>query len=400
MTPLRVSLEYATRRAARSSPDTAPGRAARRAAERSRRASRQPVTTNPRVELSAGPRWGPEAGFDASVGLWQDIPLSGVGSSRQRYADARAVAARFMLRSSEVEAALSAGLAWVDARVARELLKIRRASVESTKRLLQATQARYAAGAATEGEQALARSIHGAAAASVLDAEGRRFSADVELAFALGAAADQPLEVVGKLDLDGALTEKQAFAGVSASPALKRLKAEARVAQAAARQSDAEGGPVLSLGPSVTREATGDWVLLGRVSVPLPLVNPRQLEAAEHQRAARVALAEYQRAKLDLRREVHLLVHERKHARLTRDALARDAVRPAEVALREALLKYSSGKSSIQEFNTARLNLLDAKERWLMAAADARATELKLLAISGGLPGAEFTTPRAQAKQP
>ena len=168
-----------------------------------------------------------------------------------------------MLRSSEVEAALSAGLAWVDARVARELMKIRRASVESTKRLLQATQARYAAGAATEGEQALARSIHGAAAASVLDAEGRRFSADVELAFALGAAADQPLEVVGKLDLDGALTEKQAFAGVSASPALKRLKAEARVAQAAARQSDAEGGPVLSL--SSKRQST---------SVPLEWRSP------------------------------------------------------------------------------------------------------------------------------
>ncbi|MEZ4233066.1 MAG: TolC family protein [Polyangiaceae bacterium] len=401
-TPLRVSLAYALKRAAKSSPELGPSRAAQRSAQRSREASRQWLSSNPRLELAAGPRLGADDGFDASIGLWQDIPLAGVGESRQRYADARAVAARFMLRSAELEAALSAGLAWVDARVARELLRIRQESVNSAKQLLEVTQTRFATGAATAGDHALARSIHGAAKAGVLDAEGRRFSADIELAYAVGANAERALEVIGKLDVDGKeFSEAEAFARLASSPQLKQLAAEAKAARAAATQSHAEGSPQLSLGPQVTREGTGDWVVLGRVSLPLPLIEPRRLESAEHRRTANVALAEYQRVQRGLRREVHLLLHERKHARRTRDALARDAIEPARVALSEALLKYSSGKSTIQEVNVARLNLLDAKERWLLAAADARATELKLLAITGRLPGAQFGLPqyaRAEAK--
>ncbi len=388
---LRVSLKYALQAGARSSPELGPGRAAERAAQRTRRQSRQFLSSNPRLELAAGPRLGTERGLDASIGVWQDIPLVGVGASRQRFADARALAARFALSGVRLESALGAGLAWVDARVARELLQIRQLSVESAKRLARVTQSRLAAGAATAGDAALARSILGAAKAGVLDAEGQRFSADVELAYMLGADAERSLDVVGRLDVDGpALSEAEAFASLTRAPQLRRLSAEARAARAAASQAKAEGAPQLSLGPSLTREGTGDWIVLGRVSLPLPLVNPRQLEAAEHQRAATVALAEYQRLERRLRREVHLLLHERVHARRTRDALARDAVAPAEVAQREALARYSSGKSTIQEVNAARLNLLDAKERWLLAAADARATELKLLAITGRLPGVEF----------
>ncbi|MCA9641513.1 MAG: hypothetical protein KC492_12495, partial [Myxococcales bacterium] len=50
--PLRVSLEYATRQAAQASPELGPARECQRASERTRRASRQPLTTNPRLELS------------------------------------------------------------------------------------------------------------------------------------------------------------------------------------------------------------------------------------------------------------------------------------------------------------------------------------------------------------
>ncbi|MCB9590752.1 MAG: TolC family protein [Polyangiaceae bacterium] len=397
--PLRVSLEYATRQAAQASPELGPAREGQRASERTRRASRQPLTTNPRLELSAGPRWGADQGLDVSVGLWQDVPLAGVGASRERAADARAVAARFMLRSAELQAALTAGLAWVDARTAAELLKIRKESVKSTQRLIKITESRFAEGAATLGERALSRSIHGAAKASVLDAEGMRFSADLELAYAMGADEEKSLLSVGRLDADGPdIKESSAFASLTQSPELRRLAAEAHAARAAASQSQAEGAPSLSLGPSVTREANGDWVLLGRVSIPLPLVNPRAVETAEHEKSAALARAEYARVRRSLRREVHLLVHERAHARRTRDALAKDAVGPAKVAEEEALLKYSLGKSNIQEVNIAQRNLTDAKERWLLAAADARATELKLLAITGRLPGAEFQPARKGAR--
>ncbi|MEZ4370110.1 MAG: TolC family protein [Polyangiaceae bacterium] len=395
--PLRVSVDDATRRGAQASPELAPARAASRASQRARTASRQALTSNPRVELSAGPRWGADHGLDVSAGVWQDIPLAGVGTSRERAADARAISARFMLRGAELQAALTAGLAWVDARTAYELVEVRKATVTSTRKLLKITESRFAEGAATLGDRALSRSIHGAAKAAVLDAEGRRFSADLELAYAIGVNEERPLVSVGRLDADGPdIPEAAAFASLAQSPELRRMAAESRAAWAAASQSHAEGAPSLSLGPSVTREANGDWVLLGRVSFPLPLVNPRALEAAEHEKSAALARAEYARLKRSLRREVHLLLHERTHARRTRDALAKDAVEPAAVAQAEALLKYSLGKSNIQEVSIAQRNLLDAKERWLLAAADARATELKLLAITGRLPGAEFQKPKSR----
>lgn len=383
---VRISLKLAIQQGSKRSPELAPSRAATRASERSVRASEQALSSPPRLELAAGPRLGADRGLDASIGLWQDIPLAGIGASRQHVAQARALAARFQLQDAELQAALAAGLAWVDARAARELLSIRLKGQRAAERLVRFTAARLSQGAATAGDMALARSLLGSAKAQVLDAEGRLFSADVELAYCLGLDEEQPLDVVGRLDQDGPkLSESRAFASLKRSPQLQQLAAEAQVARAAAEQSHAEGSPQLSIGPSVTREGTGDWIVLGRVSFPLPVVNPKAHESAEHLRAAAVANAAWQRMGRRLKRALHLLLHEREHARKTRDSLAADAIAPARVAHREALTKYSSGKLSINEVHVAQRVLLDAEERWLLAAADARASELRLLAVTGEL---------------
>ncbi len=383
---VQISLQLAIERGSKRSPELAPSRAATRASKRSQRASEQALSSPPRLELAAGPRLGADRGLDASVGLWQDIPLAGIGASRQRAAQAMALAARFQLQDAELQAALAAGLAWVDARAARELLSIRLKGQRAAEQVAQFTAARLAEGAATAGEMALARSLVGSAKAQVLDAEGRLFSAHVELAYCLGMDEERALDAVGRLDQDGVkISEARAFASLKRSPRLRQLAAEAQVARAAAEQSRAEGSPQLSVGPSLTREGTGDWIVLGRVSFPLPVVNPKALETAEHLRAAAVANARWGRMSRRLKRALHLLFHEREHARITRDALATGAVEPARVAHREALSKYSSGKSNLGDVHVAQRNLLDAEERWLLAAADARASELRLLAVTGDL---------------
>ncbi len=383
---LRVSLSYAVRRASKASPELAPTRAARRASQRSRRASRTTFSYPPVLELSVGPRLGTDQGFDASAGLWQDIPLAGVAKSRQRYADARALSARFQLQDAQLQAALSAGLAWVDARVARRLLGIRKRGQRSAKQLVRYTRARQNAGAATRGEVALAQSLLGSADAAVLDAEGLRFSADLRLAYALGLERQRRLVVVGRVDRDGArLTEEEVLASLRHAPSIAKLRADERAARSAAQRARAEGAPRLSVGPSVTREATGSWIVLGRVSVPLPTVNSRALDTAESLRKSAETRAVGRRAIKRLKRDVHLLFHEHDHAKKTRNALKTSAVAPALQAHREALKQYAAGKIDLNRASSTHRNLLDAQERWLLAAGAARAAEIRLLAVSGRL---------------
>lgn len=383
---LRVTREYAIQRAARHGPELGPARASLRGAAEVQRRSRSLLTTPPRLELALGPRFGTDRGLDASVGVWQDFPLSGVGAARRRVANARRLAADLAIEDAQTSAALSSGLAWVEARLARELVQLNSRRLAEAEQLERLTRTRHEAGDATAGAVASARALVGAARASVVDAEGQKFAAEAGLAYALGLAAERRTEAVGSLDRDApGSSEAAALAAVRRHPRLRRLSADAQTLSELSEKTRAEGVPGLGVGPSVTREATGDWIVLGRVSVPLPVVNSHTFEVAEQRRTALVARAQVRREEARLRSRARVLFHELGHARSVRDALKRDALAPARLALKEALLRYQTGKTELSEVLTARRALMEVEERRLLAAADAQVAELRLRAATGSI---------------
>jgi outer membrane protein TolC len=262
---------------------------------------------------------------------------------------------------------------------------VRSESLREAQTLDALAEAKLVSGAETAGERAAARSLLGAARAALLEAEGRKFAAGAELAFQSGSSAEQ-LEAEGPLDADGpAISEREALDAVAHHPRLAHLEAEANALVRSVEQVRAEGGPILALGPSVTREASGDIILQGHVSVPLPFVNKNEFEAADRARLALVARANVARERQRLRVDVRVALHERSHARLLRDALTRDAVGPARAALDEATLRYREGKAQLGEVLMARRALIEVEERRIEASGAARLAGLRLLAVLGRL---------------
>src|SRR6185369_16214406 len=108
--PVRLDVETVMRRAAEVAPSLGPPTTAVRGAREQREAADVLLPTPPRLEFALGPRFRNAAGdtrLEASLGAWQDFSLSGVGSSRERLAQA-----------TSVEAERRLGLAVIDARSA------------------------------------------------------------------------------------------------------------------------------------------------------------------------------------------------------------------------------------------------------------------------------------------
>ena len=384
----QLDLDTTLRLAQTRSPELAAGRAAVRSSANVEKVGRSALQRPPRVELSAGPRYrgvSREYGLDATLALWQDFSLGGYGSARESYAQAYGAEAQKRLDVARREAAAQAGLAWIDARLAREIERIRRGSLNDARELLRIAKARVRVGQSAPSEEALASSLLGSARARLLMAEGRRVSADAELCYLLGLPPEQPLETVGALDAPDLRVDAQAThrRALLAHPGLVAARARAETRERAAGLALSAGKPFLSVGPSVTREGTGDWIVQGRVAFPLQIVNPNALEAAQARSEAAVARAQVSRARARLERDLRLALHERKHAREARDALATGAVVPAREALRQAKLQYEVGSAELPLVLGARRELDRAQERWAEAAADVRRSDVQLMRIAG-----------------
>lgn len=385
--PVRMDLAEAMRRAEQVAPALGPKRAAVQASRELGRAADQKLSVPPRVEIEVGPRFRSDpsrVGVDATLGLWQDLPLGGLGASRRRWASAVGSEAAARLGVTQHDVRAEAALAWIDVRLAQELGRIRRESLEHALSIARLASARVRAGSVPPSEEATAKALVGRARTDVLDAEGRRFVAETALAHLTGTRGSS-IEVVGPLDPpDQRLTLPPLLARTrGGQPDVLAADAAAARGERAVEMTRAHGKPSLSIGPSVTREATGDWLVLARASFPLPLVSPAQVETARARAEAAVQRAEALQVRRAVERELELALHERQHAREVRDALREGVIGPAREALRQSLAQYEAGSVDTASVLAARRELLAAEERWAEAAADVRRADVRLMRLLG-----------------
>lgn len=385
--PVSMDMQEAMRRAERAASALGPKRAAVESAQGLRRSADQTLSHPPRVEVEIGPRFRSEPnriGVDATLGLWQDLPLGGVGVARRRWADAASGEAEARLRVAVHDVRAQAALSWIELRLARELTRARRESLEHALATAKIAGARVRAGSAPPSEESAAQALAGRARIDVIDAEGRAHLAEIALAHLTGNRG-RSIEAAGPL--------AAADRPVDLAPLLARARGDqpdVRAADASAARSDrsialtrASAVPPLSLGPSVTREATGDWLVLARASFPLPLVTPAPLDTARARSEAAVQRAEARHVRVALERELDVAVHERHHAREIRDALSDTVIRSAREALRQSLAQYEAGSSDAAVVFASRRELLLAEERWAEAAADVRRADVRLMRLIG-----------------
>lgn len=379
------------------SPTVRPSQAAVVGAAGVARAADVALPTPPRLEIQAGPRI-PNSplsvGPEVTVAAWQDLSLGGYGRARRDLSTSLVHEARAGVTVAESDASARGAFAWIDARLAVELQRIRSEALRDAEELQRVADARVRSGRADPGEAALAHAVVGSARAAVLDVEGRRFAAEAELRFSTGLASTTRIEVTGDFEAkDEPLDPEALVAEVQAAqPDLVLARATAARRERIADLTLAGGKPFLAVGALVTHEGTGDWIVQGRVAMPLPLVNPAGLDGARARAEALVGRADVEERHARIETEIRVALHEREHARAVRDTLRDDALAPARQALDVATKQYAAGSAELPAVLGARRELLDAEQRWAEAVADVHRADVRLARALGRDPGAPLTT--------
>jgi cobalt-zinc-cadmium efflux system outer membrane protein len=391
--PRRLDQREATLMGASLGREVVVARAPRAAAADTRRAADAWLTTVPRATVMVGDRrTALGSGVEVGVTLMTDVPLGGVGSARRGVADALVKVVDAEVERARIDAAARAATAWIGLAEADRILALRQRSLEHAGAIARTAAARVASGVGEPLELSLARGDEAAARAAVLDAEGLRFEASMELGFAVGLPAGAVVEARGGLDEapDAAVDEAALIRRAERDHPLVRL-AEARQASAH-RDVDlatAHGIPALGVGASFVREGAGDQVWAGIVSVPLPLSRPWAFEAARQRAAADTAGAQVALVRAELGREIRTALHEREHTREVHEALAHGALGPMREALRLAEAQLAAGTLDVTRVLYARQRLLATEELVARGVADVRRADVRLTRAAGTLLGSE-----------
>jgi cobalt-zinc-cadmium efflux system outer membrane protein len=380
---LPVDLAHALALAERGAPELLTAEAQRSGLSDLRDAAHRGLHRPPRLEIAMGPRRQPgggSLGMDASVGVFQEFSLGRYGSHLSAYVEAANERANQNIDRVRRDARVRAHLAWLDALQARELIRLRQSALAEAREIQRVAEARLAAGRTSPGEAALARALVGSAEAAVLAAQGDMTQADATLRHVCGIELHRPLLVVGPLEPPPSLIDEEAVRHtvLRSAPDLRTARAHAVALEKSAQLGRAQSKPHLELGPSVTREGTGDWVFMGHLRMPLPGIDPAAADNAERSLAAHVAHSEVRVLEQAVLRDTELILHEREHALKTKNTLQAGTIEPAQLAAREAQLQYEAGRLDLVSVITTRRELYDALERWTVATVDVQRADAQL----------------------
>nr|AYM52559.1 hypothetical protein [Aetherobacter rufus] len=389
--PRRIGLAEAIRLGATEGPKIAAAKAPRGALAEAGRAADTLFPLLPRVTASVGERRGPTAvGVEISVSVLQDLSLGGLGGARRDTAAALARLTEADFARAKLDGAARAALSWIGLVEASRLLALREEGLAQAEALLRAVRARVGTGVSDPLELALAQGEIGAARAAVLDAEGLRFEAGMDLAFAAGQPAANPIAAEGDLGEPGAIApRKEGDAEIRqaaiAHPAALVAEMRREVADREGRLAAAALAPTLGVGASFVREGTGDRIWSGIVSFPLPFGRPAAFEGARGRAAADAAQAQADATRAELAQAMRLADHEREHTREVYAALDGGALAPMREALRLARAQLDAGTTDVTHVLLAQQRLRAVEEQVTRALADVRRADIRWMLAAGTL---------------
>jgi cobalt-zinc-cadmium efflux system outer membrane protein len=348
-----------------------------------------PLPRSPVLTATAGYRVGAVTpGAELGATAMQDISINGLGSARKRAAQALIDGTDADVTRARLFAAARAGFAHMDVVLATSVLKLRTDAVKQAEEIVKTARARVGSGVAQPFEVAISQGDLGTARAAMFDAEGTRVEALAELRYSLGLPADANVDATGDL----AATDERPVdattvlhAAETSHPSLVVAKARANQAHEEATLAHATLSPPIAVGASYLHEGTGEQIIMGIVSFPLPFGNPANYEAARQTAVADTWLRHVDRESQEISRDVRLALHDREHWREVRDALSKEAVVPMREAVRLARVQYEAGTQDVSSVLVARQRLLQTEEQLARAQAEVQRADLRVKAVASTL---------------
>lgn len=257
------------------------------------------LPANPQLTVGLGPRWGSGwSSTDYQLSLSQRLEVAGEPGLRR--AAARRTRDRFDAELDEARWIVhrDAHAAFHRALVSRERLAVSERLIVFQKRLVEIARGRLQAGDVSPLPVRLAEAEMSQARVTQIGVEQEAWRARIELGTLVGWPAEHPPVPLGQLDLPRDPPSSEALLRVARShqPRLRTLEAARTEAQAQARVAERDRWPEPTVGVQLTREgAEGGFeetIVLGSLSVPIPLARRNQGERARTQAREEVAGAE------------------------------------------------------------------------------------------------------------
>jgi outer membrane protein TolC len=389
--PRRIGLAEAIRLGATEGPGLAVAKAPRSALAEAGRAADALFPLLPRATAAVGERRGPlGAGIEVSVSVLQDLSLGGLGGARRDTAAALARLTEADVARARLDGAARAALSWIGLIEADRVLALRQEGLAQAEALLRAVRARVGTGVSEPLELALAQGEGAAARAAVLDAEGLRFEAGMELAFAVGQPPAPPIAAEGDLGEPGAIApgkegEAEIRQAAIAHPAAQVAEARREVADREGRLAAAILSPTLGVGASFVREGTGDRIWSGIVSIPLPFGRPGAFDGARGRAAADAAQAHAEATRAELEQTIRIADHDREHTREVHAALDGGALAPMREAVRLARAQLDAGTTDVTHVLLAQQRLRTVEEQVTRSLAEVRRADIRWMRAAGTL---------------
>ncbi len=337
---------------------------------------------NPVFEAVAGPRWGDETSIDLEATL--AIPIELGGKRRKRVAAAQAAVDRAAtaVAADEQEAIARALRAYYAALHAEERLSLAEERKLLGDQLLDAANARLAAGDVAELEVNLAATEVARAESEALAAQAEVERARGELAITLGLDGPDAATVVG------ALGDRAAFDALQPAERAEVAVARASIAEeeAAVVSADAARFPDFNFRVTYAREDGGTDIVLAGLAVTLPLFDRGQGERAAARARKRRADLTLELTEDAVATEVEVATRAYKTSVASVVKLEEDAL-PLVVRNEElSVTAYQSGKADVGTVILVRREALDTRREYLDRQLEAALAGVELSRALGALP--------------
>jgi cobalt-zinc-cadmium efflux system outer membrane protein len=339
---------------------------------------------NPVLEGQGGRRSSPEkSGADYGVGLSMELEVAGQRGLRIGEADRNLQKAEAAFKDFSRNFTARLARAFYQALFMRERLTLLQRVENLNLRLLEVTRAKYQAGDVSGLEINVASVRYGRARKDSLDGRRDQQSALADLRRLIGG--DEPIQPAGELVLAAPPVSVQEIAERARAnrPDLlaKRREVERAEAEVALRQRESLPNP--TLGVFFNREASGDKIVLGGLSIPLPIFNRHQGEIASLHARTTQARAELLALEKDIRKEAEQAVNEWSSGLESHQLFQKEIVASMEENFKLLEAAYRERKIDFPQALIMENDLVAANLSYLETALKLREAAIKLQQVTG-----------------
>jgi cobalt-zinc-cadmium efflux system outer membrane protein len=355
---LALSLPEAMNRAMADAPEVVSARQNVREADARRVGAGIVMPTNPRLAIDARPSVTQGRGFrDLGYGALLDIPFQpgGAPSARVHEAERAVTVARADLALDRSSARLRAFTAYVKSQVADLRIAEARSAMEISNRVLNAAQRRFAAGAASELEQASAELDVALLQASEIASVSERNAQLMDLRDALNLPPDIALALTSPVTEPPQLMDAARLVERAAKnhPQLAAIQARVTLLDATQARLEREVFPRVGLYTGIDAAPLSPVYGIIGLTVEIPVAQRNQGPLAMNARARETVITHLELEARRLAREV-MAAYERYEARrLELSRLSDKAIPAAERSLSFAEAGWQAGRFDLFRLLTA-----------------------------------------------